>query len=132
LHPDSEKYNERQAPVDKAICDFLAREISRGLPEAEQRFWHAHPVWFLAGNPIVGYGKLKHCVRLMFWSGQSFASSGLAKTGSFKAAEVRYSSEDQIDVKLLQQWLGEAREIQWDYKNIVRRKGKLERLKLSA
>lgn len=129
IHQDTRTYNESQAPGDQSICDLLAREIDRALPEAENRVWHAHPVWFLDGNPIVGYKKLKHCVRLLFWSGQSFDEAGLTEEGSFKAAEARYTAADQIDVDDLRRWLGKARDIQWDYRNIVRRKGRLERLK---
>jgi uncharacterized protein YdhG (YjbR/CyaY superfamily) len=129
MHPDTRKYNAAQAPDDRKICDLLAQEIDRGLPEAENKIWHAHPVWFLAGNPIVGYSKLKHCVRLLFWSGQSFDEEGLKKEGSFKAAEARCTSTAQVDTQDLQRWLAKARDIQWDYKNIVRRRGKLERLK---
>ena len=129
MHPDTEKYNERLAPEDREICDLLAREIDRHLPEAENKVWHAHPVWFLDGNPVVGYSKLKSCVRLLFWSGQSFEEAGLANEGSFKAAEARYTAADQVNRKDLKRWLAKAREIQWDYKNIVRRKGKLERLR---
>ncbi|MGZ4088795.1 MAG: DUF1801 domain-containing protein, partial [Bacteroidia bacterium] len=51
------------------------------------------------------------------------------KEGSFKAAEVRYTSVEQINLKELQRWLKKAEAIQWDYKNIVKRKGVLERLK---
>jgi hypothetical protein len=129
VHPDTKAYNARQSPADKAICQLLAGEIDRGLPEAENKVWHAHPVWFLEGNPIVGYGKLKGCVRLLFWSGQSFKAKGLAKEGSFKAAEARYTSADEVDSKALQRWLAESRAVQWDYKNIVKRKGRLVRLK---
>lgn len=111
------------------MCDLLAKELDRGLPDAENKIWHGHPVWFLEGNLIVGYSKLKNCVRLLFWSGQSFQTSGLSKEGSFKAAERRYTSVTEVDVDLLKKWLLESREIQWDYKNIVRRKGKLERIK---
>jgi hypothetical protein len=128
MHPETARYNEKQAPADRAICELLAREIERHLPEAENKVWHAHPVWFLDGNPIVGYSKLKGCVRLLFWSGQSFDETGLGKEGSFKAAEARYTSTEQVDLEALARWLGKAREIQWDYKNLVRRKGKLERL----
>src|SRR5690606_35567351 len=103
--------------------------IDRILPEAENKIWHRHPVWFLDGNPVVGYSKLKDSVRLLFWSGRSFDEPGLKDEGSFKAAEKRYTSADQIDKKDLQRWLKKAREIQWDYKNIVKRKGVLERLK---
>ena len=125
----TKQYNEAQAPEDLKICRILAEAIDRHLPEAENKIWHAHPVWFLDGNPIVGYSKLKHCVRLLFWSGQSFDEEGLANEGKFKAAEVRYTHADEIDETLLARWISKARDIQWDYKNIVRRKGRLERLK---
>ncbi len=128
IHKDIDKYNRAQAPADRAICKLLAEQIDRKLPEAENKIWHAIPVWFLDGNPIVGYGKLKDCVRLLFWSGQSFKEKGLAKEGSFKAADVRYTAADQVDTKKLGRWLAEARDTQWDYKNLVRRKGRLERL----
>ena len=128
MNPDTAKYNAKLSAADREIADRLAREIDRGLPEAENRIWHAHPVWFLDGNPIVGYSKLKESVRLLFWSGQSFDEEGLANEGKFKAAEARYTAADQIDTKLLARWLRKAREIQWDYKNLVRRKGRLERL----
>jgi len=129
MHPDTEAYNAKQSPEDREICDLLAREIDRNLPEAENKIWHAHPVWFLDGNPIVGYSKLKNCVRLLFWSGQSFEEDGLKNEGSFKAAEARYTAVNQVKKKDLKRWLEKARDIQWDYKNIIRRKGRLERLK---
>ena len=129
MHPDFLDYNQRQEPSDKAICDLLAETIERHLPEAESKVWHAHPVWFLDDNPIVGYKKLKHCVRLLFWSGQSFEEESLQKEGSFKAAEARYTAVEQVNVDDLERWLGKSRDIQWDYRNIVKRKGRLERLK---
>lgn len=128
MHPDTTTYNKTLAPADRAICDRLAELIDRHLPGGENRLWHAHPVWFLDGNPIVGYSKLTSCVRLLFWSGQSFEEEGLSPEGSFKAAEARYTSADQVDARALKRWLGKARTIQWDYKNLVRRKGRLERL----
>jgi hypothetical protein len=129
MHSETGKYNAAQAPQDREICELLAREIDRGLPEAENRIWHAHPVWFIDGNPIVGYSKLKDCVRLLFWSGRSFEEEGLSEEGSFKAAEARYTAAEQVDAGDLARWLAKAREIQWDYRNLVRRKGRLERLK---
>ena len=129
MHPDIRKYNDSQAPNDREICDLLAREIDSQLPEAENKIWHAHPVWFLDGNPIVGYSKLKNCVRLLFWSGQSFEEEGLKKEGTFKAAEARYTAADQVDTEALKRWLAKARDIQWDYRNLIRRQGRLERLK---
>src|SRR5688572_33498738 len=90
MHADTRRYNDAQAPGERAICRLLAQDIDRHLPEAENKVWHAHPVWFLDGNPVVGYSRLKDCVRLLFWSGQSFKEKGLAKEGSFKAAEARF------------------------------------------
>ena len=129
MHPDVSAYNTSQADADRAICSLLADTIDQALPEAENKIWHRHPVWFLDGNPVVGYDKLKASVRLLFWSGQSFDEASLHAEGSFKAAEARYTEVAQVDVAALQRWLGKARDIQWDYKNIVKRKGKLERLK---
>ena len=129
MHEDTLLYNNAQSQADQQICALLAQELDNALPDAENKVWHAHPVWFLDGNPIVGYSKLKGCIRLLFWSGQSFASPGLTAEGKFKAAEARFVAVDQIDVVALRAWLAESRDIQWDYKNIVRRKGRLERLK---
>jgi hypothetical protein len=129
MHPDVLAYNHKQSAEDSVICDLLATEISKHLPEAENKIWHAHPVWFLDGNPVAGYSKLKNSVRLLFWSGQSFQEPGLQNEGSFKAAEKRYTSAEEIDTSELQRWLGKARDIQWDYKNIVKRRGQLDRLK---
>jgi hypothetical protein len=126
---DVKGYHDNLATADMEICDALYAEISKGLPEAENKVWHAHPVWFLEGNPIVGYHKLKDCVRLLFWSGQSFEEPGLAPEGKFKAAEARYKTVEDIDTKALGKWLQKSKKIQWDYKNIVKRKGVLERLK---
>lgn len=123
------QYNKTLTKTDKAICDVLEKVISENLPNAENKIWHRHPVWFLDGNPIVGYHKLKDCVRLLFWSGQSFEEPGLADEGSFKAAEARYNDVSEINLKDLKRWLGKSKKIQWDYKNIVKRKGVLEKLK---
>jgi hypothetical protein len=78
---------------------------------------------------VVGHKKLKHCVRLLFWSGQSFEEEGLAPEGTFRAAETRYTSAADVDPEALARWLARAREIQWDYRNLVKRKGRLERLR---
>ena len=129
MNEDIQAYNDALEAEDKKICDAIMQEINSGLPDAEQKIWHRHPVWFLDGNPIVGYSKLKGCVRLLFWSGQSFEEAGLQNEGSFKAAEARYTSANDISREDIRRWLDKGRRIQWDYKNLVRRKGQLERLK---
>jgi len=129
IHKDIRAYNAGLSAGDRRIGEALSRTIDRRLPGAECKVWHRHPVWFLEGNPIVGYSKLKDCIRLLFWSGQSFDEPGLKAEGSFKAAEARYTAVDQIEAADLERWLAKSIEIQWDYKNIVKRKGRLERLK---
>lgn len=130
MNSDIQTYNDKQMPEHKAICDLLAREISTQLSEAENKIWHAHPVWFLEGNPIVGYSKQKAGIRLMFWSGADFEEENLQVKGSkFKDASVFYNLVSEIETNDLKRWLEKSRDIQWDYKNIVKRKGVLERLK---
>jgi hypothetical protein len=129
MNIDIQSYNDSLSDPDKEICDILAEVINICLPKAESKIWHRHPVWFLEGNPVAGYSKLKDSVRLLFWSGQTFEEEKLKREGSFKASEIRYTSADQIIKKDLKRWLKKAKEIQWDYKNIVKRKGVLVRLK---
>ena len=123
-------YNNSQTSEDKAICNLLAEEIYHHLTEAENKIWHAHPVWFLDGNPITGYSKQKKGLRLMFWSGADFDEEQLNTKGEkFKDASIFYNSVNEINTQDLKRWLEKSREIQWDYKNLVKRKGVLERLK---
>jgi hypothetical protein len=129
MHKDIQTYNETLSGDDKKICELLSKLMDEALPEAESKVWHRHPVWFLDGNPVAGYGKLKNCVQLLFWSGQSFDEPGLENEGTFKASQARYTSADEIVIEDLKRWLKKSRDIQWDYKNIVKRRGVLERLK---
>lgn len=130
MHPDIEAFNQGQDEGDREICRVLASLIDHHLKEAEGRIWHRHPVWFLDGNPIVGYSRQKVGVRLMFWSGADFGEDDLKPgTGKFMDASKFYTSVNQIDADDLQRWLRKSEEIQWDYKNIYKRKGRLERLK---
>lgn len=129
MNPEIQAYNERQELNDQAICDLLANEIDRGLRKAECKVWHAHPVWFLDGNPIVGYNKQKRGVRLMFWSGADFAEKDLNVIGpKFKDASIFYTDASEINVSALRRWLKTSIAIQLDYKNIVKRRGELVRI----
>jgi hypothetical protein len=132
IPPEIKSYNANQTPSDKRICDTLAAAIDTHLKNAECKIWHRHPVWFLDGNPIVGYHKLKDSVRLLFWSGQSFDEPGLPPSPpatKFKTGAAHFTSVDDISAKDLKRWLAKSIKIQWDYKNIVKRKGRLERLR---
>jgi len=128
MNKEIQAYNKALSPTDKAIADILAKAISQQLPNADNKIWHRHPVWFLDGNPVAGYSKLKDCMRLLFWSGQSFDEPDLQPEGSFKAAEKRYTQPEEVNLEELARWCKKAQKIQWDYKNIVKRRGKLERV----
>ncbi|MCP9752059.1 DUF1801 domain-containing protein [Ferruginibacter sp. HRS2-29] len=128
MHEDTLAYNDHQSGDEQLICRELAGLIDKNLKAAENKVWHAHPVWFLDGNPVVGYAKRKCGINLLFWSGQSFDEPGLKHEGKFKAAEICYSALSQINKTDLKRWLKKSAAIQWDYKNIVKRKGVLERL----
>ena len=66
----------------------------------------------------------------MFWSGADFEENNLNIRGEkFKDASIFYHSADELDTSDIIRWLEKSEEIQWDYKNIVKRKGVLERLK---
>ena len=123
-------YNQQQTDTDIEICDLLAKTIDNELTEAESKIWHAHPVWFLDSNPTVGFSKQKKGIRLMFWSGADFDEENLNVKGQkFKDASIFYNSVTEVNINDLIRWLKKLREIQWDYKNLILRKGKLERLK---
>jgi hypothetical protein len=130
MNKDIQSYNDQQTDTDKEICQLLAQAIDHELTEAESRIWHAHPVWFLDGNPTVGYSKQKKGIRLMFWSGADFDEHNLNVKGEkFKDASIYYSQVAEINTEDLTRWLQKSRHVQWDYKNLIKRKGKLERLK---
>jgi len=129
MNKDIQTYNDSQLATDRDICNILSTEINRSLPDIESKIWHAHPVWFIKGNPIVGYSKLKGGIRLMFWSGTDFDEAALKiNTGKFKDASITYTAVEQINVEDLARWIEKSKVIQWDYKNIIKRKGVLLRL----
>lgn len=129
MNKEIKTYNEKQTPGDKEICDMLATVIDGELTESESKIWHSHPVWFLDGNPIAGYSKQKAGIRLMFWSGADFDEDALNVRGEkFKDASVFYNNMSEVKTDDIKRWLKKSIEIQWDYKNIVKRKGQLERL----
>jgi hypothetical protein len=130
MNLEIQAYNNRQILADKEICDILAKTIDGELTETESKIWHAHPVWFINDNPTVGYSKQKRGIRLMFWSGADFEEASLNIRGEkFKDASIFYNKASEIDIDDLKRWLKLSKEIQWDYKNLIKRKGQLERLK---
>lgn len=130
MNNEIKTYNENLSSADQTICDLFAQTIDHELTGAESKIWHAHPVWFLDGNPIVGYSKQKKGIRLMFWSGADFGEEKLNVVGpKFKDASIFFNRVAEIEIDDLKRWLATSKEIQWDYKNIVKRKGQLVKLK---
>jgi len=128
MKKEIEEYN--QSLQEAELCNTLATLIDKHLKNAENKIWHSHPVWFLEGNPVVGYSREKKGIRLMFWSGADFDEENLnVRGGKFKDASIFYNSAEEINTTDIKRWIEKSMEIQWDYKNIVKRKGKLERLK---
>jgi hypothetical protein len=130
LPPELPAYAAALPPAHQALCALLAAELDAGLPEATRKLWHGHPVWFLEGNPVAGYSAQKPGLRLMFWSGASFDEPGLPVLGGkFQDASAFFQGVDEVPLDDLRRWIGKAREIQWDYQHLVKRKGRLERLR---
>jgi hypothetical protein len=128
MNKEIQAYNQSLEGVE--LCDKLAILIDKNLKNAENKIWHGHPVWFLDGNPIVGYSKQKKGIRLMFWSGADFEETSLNVRGNkFKDASIFYNSVEELNATDIKRWLEKSKLIQWDYKNIIKRKGKLEKLK---
>lgn len=124
MHPDTVKYNVSRQAAYREVCDVLAAEIDRHLSGAENKIWHGHPVWFLDGNPTVGYSEQKPGIRLMFWSGADFEEPGLNVVGQkFKDASIFYNEASEIKKSDLRRWLKKAKVIQYNYRDIRRNRG---------
>lgn len=119
---DVADYNAALSEPAKSVCNALLEAIEASLPDAEAKVWHGHPVWFLNENPLVGYSQQKAGVQLLFWSGKSFPTGGLEPVGKHQAAGLTLKQVADLDQALLASWLKEAREIQWDYANVVKRR----------
>lgn len=124
-----QNYHSTFSLEEQVIAALIYQIISKNLIEAEHKIWHRHPVWFIEGNPIVGYSKQKKGIRLMFWSGADFEEKDLNILGEkFKDASIFYNTYSEINENDIVRWLEKSKKIQWDYKNLVKRKGQLVRL----
>ncbi len=133
MSKEIESYKAKLTDADNEICTILDKIINVELQDADSKIWHGHPVWFLAENPIVGYSKEKAGIRLMFWSGADFNEDNLNVKGKkFKDASIFYNDISEVVIEDVERWLRKSRTTQWDYKNIVKRKGRLEKLFLTG
>ena len=114
------EYNEQIAPEFRSLAEQLTKSFKKQVPQAEAKVWHGHPVWFIEGNPVFGYSLKKTGLEVLFWSGKSFKKAGLKPIGKFQAAGCSIASK--ADVEALNDWLLEAVAIQWDYKNLPKKR----------
>ncbi len=126
---DIQNYQSELSDDEAEIGAALIRLITKSLPAAEGKVWHGHPVWFLDGNPIVGYSLKKAGIEVLFWSGQSFKLEGLRAIGKYKAAGVAVPSIKALDKKAMTAWLAEAIAIQWDYQNLPKKRALVKHTK---
>ncbi len=105
--------------VDAAICRRLRSEIAAELPRAAARIWHGAPVWFIGQTPVVGYSvTAKGGVNLLFWNGQAFGEPMLSAVGKFKAAQLHFDADSEIDSKLVRRCLRKAGSDLWDHSEL--------------
>ena len=129
ISQDIQDYQGELSAEDAKIGAALIKLIAKSLPAAEGKVWHGHPVWFIDGNPVVGYSLKKAGIEVLFWSGQSFKLEGLRAIGKFKAAGVAVPNIKALDKKAITMWLTEAIAIQWDYQNLPKKRALVKRTK---
>ena len=129
ISQDIQDYQSELTVEESEIGAALIKLISKSLPGAEAKVWHGHPVWFIDGNPVVGYSLKKAGIEVLFWSGQSFKLEGLRAIGKFKAAGVAVPNLKSLDKKAMTAWLAEALAIQWDYQNFPKKRALVKRTK---
>jgi hypothetical protein len=129
ISQDIQDYQSELSADEAEIGAALIKLISKSLPGAEAKVWHGHPVWFIDGNPVVGYSLKKAGIEVLFWSGQSFELEGLRAIGKFKAAGFAVPSLKSLDKKAMTAWLAEALAIQWDYQNLPKKRALVKRTK---
>jgi len=114
-------YSNDQIQKYAEICNVLRNEIDKILTMASSRIYYSMPVWFIDENPVVGYKVTSKYVNLLFWNGQAFREPELIAAGKFKAAQIKYTSLAEVNLKHLRRWLKKSKVNIWDYKNIRKR-----------
>lgn len=124
---DIQDYQSELSDDEAEIGAAIIQLITKALPKAEGKVWHGHPVWFVDGNPVVGFSLKKAGIEVLFWSGQSFKQEGLRAMGKYKAAGIAVPTLKDLNKKAMTAWLVEALAVQWDYQNLPKKRS-LEKL----
>jgi hypothetical protein len=122
------KFNNELDSSARAACDTIRELLDDALGREGSKLYHGAPVWFLDGNPIAGYSIKKEGIAVLFWSGQGFVEPGLRAVGKYKAAELLVPEGRAVPVEPMKKWLAESKRVMWDYKNLAKKQGVLEKL----
>jgi hypothetical protein len=112
-------YNQLLEPAQSEIAGQLKILLDSSLG-SDSRIWHGAPVWFSGENPVAGYSVNKRGVCLLFWNGQNLGVKELIPVGKHLAAELRFLSKDDIDLKLLKSVLKKSKEKVLDSKAYIK------------
>ena len=111
MHTDTAQYNHSLPPAEQAIAELLATEIDRTLPEAENKVWHAHPVWFSMAIRSPATANSRAACACCSGAGSRLTSRDWRRRAVSRQLEARYVTAGDVNVPDLQRWLGRARDI---------------------
>ena len=108
-----EEYIAGLEPPNDVIAEALRAHIDTGLPEADSKVWHGHPVWMINDQPVAGFKAYPSSVTFMLWRGQSVNddTETLQASGSADMATLKIADTDGFDGEALDDWLRQAREL---------------------
>ncbi|GIG22119.1 hypothetical protein Cch01nite_28430 [Cellulomonas chitinilytica] len=95
-------------PADQAaVATALRSRIDAGLPDAEGRMWHGHPVWLRGDDPVAGFKAFPRWVTLLLWHGSEVTEATDALTASADGTRwsLKITAPDEVDESALDGWL---------------------------
>ena len=109
-----DEYVESMSETLSPIGDKLTRILDGSLREADGFIWHGHPVWMIGDSPVAAFKAHTAHVTFMIWKGQLLTDrSGLLKpAGSSDMANLKITSENEIDENVYANWLHQAQDLE--------------------
>ena len=97
-------------PADQvAIATTLRARLDAGLPGAEGRVWHGHPVWMRGDDPVAGFKAFPRWVTLLLWHGTEVTAStdALTASGDGSRWSLKIASPADLDEAAVDGWIGQ-------------------------
>ena len=97
-------------PADQAaIAATLRARLDAGLPGAEGRVWHGHPVWMRGDDPVAGFKAFPRWVTLLLWHGTEVTAStdALTASGDGSRWSLKIASPADLDEAAVDGWIGQ-------------------------